>query len=93
MLMLKKQLVILALPFLFAGAVHGADRDIAVSDLPTAVTDSIKKTYPNAKIVKAEEETKGSERYYEVKIHEGQTEREIYVRPDGTITHDELDED
>jgi hypothetical protein len=93
MLMLRKQLMILGLPFLFASAVHSAGRDIAVSDLPKAVTDSIKQAYPKAKIVKAEEETKGSERYYEVKIHEGQTEKEIYVRPDGTIAHDELDED
>jgi hypothetical protein len=89
--MLKKRLTILALPLLFAGAVHGADRDVAVSDLPAAVTDSIKKAHPNAKLIKAEEEIKGADKYYEVKIHDGQTERELHVRPDGTVTRDKLD--
>jgi uncharacterized membrane protein YkoI len=82
-----------ALPLLFSGLAYAADRDVAVTDLPKAVTDAVMKVHPNAKLIKAEEETKNGEKYYEIKVHDGQTEREIHVRPDGTVIHDELDED
>lgn len=90
---MTKKLMIAALPFLFLGLAHAADRDIAVSDLPTMVTDAIKKAHPNAKFIKAEEETNNGVMYYEVKIQEGQTYWEIHAQPDGKLTRDQLDND
>jgi hypothetical protein len=87
-----RQLIALVLPLLFVVAVEAKDRDIAIQDLPKAVTASIMKEHPHAKILKAEEDVKGDSKKYEVKIRDGQTEWEIHLSPDGTILAKDMED-
>jgi hypothetical protein len=87
-----RHLIALAFPFLFAAGVKAEDRNIAINDLPEAVTSSIRKEHPNAKILKAEEDIKDNVKKYEVKILDGQTEWEIHLRPDGTVLMKDMDD-
>lgn len=89
-----KWLAGLAIVFSLLGALPSlAADDIAVSDLPKAVTASIMKRYPGAKIVKAERERDNGKIHYEVNIQTGNKRLELNVRPDGTIYKVEIEDD
>lgn len=89
--MLRKLLMTSALPLLFAVAAH-ADRDIPIQDLPAAVTSAIQKQYPNAKLIKAEEDTAAGGPHFDVKIQAGDKRRELHIQPNGTIIKDEMED-
>lgn len=91
---LKKATVLAALLLTGGIALPGiAGDDIAVSELPKAVTQAIMKRYPDAKLIKAEREKDNGKLHYEVNIQTGDKRLEINVRPDGTIYNVENEED
>lgn len=69
------------------------DVDIAVTELPKAVTESINKAHPNATLLSAEKDLtmSGDVQHFEVKIRDGDTEKELTVLPDGSIKKTEND--
>ncbi|GAB2562083.1 PepSY domain-containing protein [Spirosoma aerophilum] len=89
----KKWLIGLALiAFSFSTLPSRAD-DIAVSDLPKAVTQAIEKRFPGAKLISAERERDKDKIHYEVKIQVGKDRKELNVRPNGTIYKIENEDD
>src|SRR5262245_52648982 len=82
-----RKMLCLCLAVLFVSAHAGrADDEVPVDKLPKAVVDAIKKKYPNAKLVRAQQESLKKEViYYEVRIRAGEEEREVVVKPDGEI--------
>jgi hypothetical protein len=70
-----------------------ADREIPLQDLPANVTAVIKQKYPSARVIKVETDLKRGSKYYEVKIQDGDVQREVHVRPNGTIIKTETDLD
>jgi len=91
---LKKATMLTVLLLTGAVAQPGiAADDIALSELPRAVTKSIMKRYPDAKLIKAEREKDNGKVHYEVNIQTGDKRLELNVRPDGTIYKVENEDD
>jgi hypothetical protein len=69
------------------------DVDIAVKELPPAVTASIEKAHPGASLLSAEKDLKadGSIQHFEVTVRVGEKQKELTVLPDGTIQKTEKD--
>ena len=69
------------------------DVDIAVKELPPAVTASIEKAHPGASLLSAEKDLKadGSIQHFEVTVRVGEKQKELTVLPDGTIQKVEKD--
>ncbi len=74
-----------------SAAFAGNDDDIAVADLPKAVTDAISKQTPDAKLISAEKEAKDGKVCYEVDYKKGDEKRTVKVHGDGTIQEDKAD--
>lgn len=74
-------------------AAFAKDVDIAVKELPPAVTTSIEKAHPGATLVSAEKDLKadGSIQHFEVTVRVGDKQKELTVLPDGTIQKTEKD--
>ena len=71
---------------LHASSCLASDKDVAVSDLPKAVTDAINKKFPDAKLVAAEKDTGGGNPYYEVKLQDNAKQwQKVDVRKSGEI--------
>jgi hypothetical protein len=70
------------------------DVDIAVSELPENVAAAVMKAHPGATLLSAEKDLKadGSVQHYEVKVRDGQSEKELTVLPDGTIQKTEKED-
>lgn len=85
-------MVAVVLSSFIAGPIQAAD-DIAISDLPKAVTQAIMKRYPKAKLISAERERDNGKMHYEVEIQQGDKRIELNVRPDGTIYKVENEDD
>ena len=70
-----------------AAAVRAEETEeaVAIADLPQAVTDAIKKDYPDAEFLAAEKETEDGTTTYEVEIKDGGKTLEVEVTPDGKI--------
>lgn len=63
------------------------ETEIEANELPAAVQSSIKKEYPDSKILEAEVlETPNGVKSYEVEIRKGSTKHEVVLSADGTIT-------
>lgn len=88
--MFKK--IILSSLFVIVGSAYAADREIPVSEIPKMVMDAIVKAHSNAKVIKAEEDSRGSNKYFEVKIQDGSTKRELHIQPDGTVLKNEAED-
>jgi|GEM_PF-3965618 hypothetical protein len=75
-------------------AAFARDVDIAVTELPAAVSASIEKAHPGAILLSAEKNLNadGGVRHYEVKIRVADRQKELTVLPDGTIRKDEKDD-
>ena len=69
------------------------DVDIAVKELPAAVTTSIEKAHPGATLLSAEKDLKadGSIQHFEVTVRLGDKQKELTVLPDGVIQKTEKD--
>jgi uncharacterized membrane protein YkoI len=66
--------------------------DIAIAELPAAISASIKAAHPNATVTEAEKITKsGTLIGYEVEIKEGNENLELRITPDGKITERKID--
>ncbi len=77
-----------------AGIITEIERAMSEKDLPKAVTDAIKKKYPNAKIEGAEEATADNTTTYEVIVKNGKKELELTLDASGKILKEqEEDED
>jgi len=72
---------------IFSTAALAKDVDIAVKELPPAVTASIEKAHPGATLLSAEKDLKtdGSIQHFEVTVRVGEKQKELTVLPDGTI--------
>ena len=62
-----------------------AGEDVAVSDLPQAVVDALKKRFSGAELLSAEKDTEKGQLYYEVKLRDKEGLWEVEVSPDGKI--------
>jgi uncharacterized membrane protein YkoI len=84
----KKQTIeVLVTP---GGKIVAEEKAIKVEDLPEAVTAALKKKYPGAKFLKAEEETKGKKKYFEVVVETKDKKKfEVVLTPDGKIVKPE----
>ncbi len=72
------------------GTILEIEKEIAVKDLPAAVTKAINAKYAGAKIDKAEEIIEGDEVEYEVIVTTADKKmREIVLEPNGKIEEDE----
>lgn len=72
-----------------AGKITEIEREMEVKDLPKAVTDAIKKKYPNAKMEEAEEVTADNKTTYEVVVENGRKDLELTVDASGKILKEE----
>ncbi len=61
------------------------EEEVAIADLPTAVTDAIKAEYPDAELLEAEKETEDGTTTYEVEIKNDGKTLEVEVSPEGDI--------
>ena len=61
------------------------EEEVAIADLPAAVTDAIKAEYPNAELLEAEKETEDGPTTYEVEIKNDGKTLEVEVSPEGKI--------
>lgn len=59
--------------------------DIAIANIPTAVTDAVVAAYPDYRIDDADYIESPSGVYYEIDIEKGNYERLLYVTPEGEI--------
>ena len=77
------------------GKITEIEREIAVKDLPKAVTEALAKKYPHSKLEEAEEVTVGDKiTSYEVElITSDKKELEVTVDPKGKILKEEAEED
>lgn len=69
------------------------DVDIAVTELPAAVTASIEKAHPGATVLSAEKDLKadGSIQHFEVTVRMGDKQKELTIAADGAIQKTEKD--
>jgi hypothetical protein len=70
-------------------AVAGGKADeekVPLDKLPKAVTDAVKKRFPKAEVKEAAKETEGGKTEYEVSLKDGETEIDVMLTPEGTIT-------
>jgi len=74
-------------------AAFAKDVDIALKELPPAVTASIEKAHPGATLLSAEKDLKadGSIQHFEVTVRVGDKQKELTVLPDGAIQKTEKD--
>jgi uncharacterized membrane protein YkoI len=71
------------------GTILEIERELAVKDLPSAVTSSITAKYPRATLKKAEEVTEGDKVTYEViVVPESKKAREVVLDRSGKILED-----
>jgi hypothetical protein len=91
---MKTFLTALCVIGLVSTAVFAKDVDIAVTELPAAVTASIEKAHPGATLLSAEKDLKadGSVQHYEVTIRVAGQQKELTVLADGTIQKTEKDD-
>ena len=91
--MMKIVAVVGLAAFLFAAwqLSQAKEWTIKTSDLPKGVLKRLKKDFPKATIVKAqgEDDEEYRVRVYEVKLREGNKEREVMFSADGTIVEAE----
>ena len=66
---------------------------IEIKDLPTAVTDAVKKAMPDGKITEAETEKKDGKTVYSLDVKVGEKEFDVVVSEDGKILKTEEDKD
>lgn len=75
------------------GTITEIEREIEIKDLPKAVTDAIKKKYPNGQLEDAEEVTANDRITYEVIVESSKEERKLMLDANGKILEDELEEE
>ena len=77
------------------GKLLSTEEDVQPDALPAAVTDAIKKAYPQATISEAEKNLKldGTVHCYEVEIKDGAKALEVHLDPTGKILKTEKDDD
>jgi uncharacterized membrane protein YkoI len=76
------------------GKIVSVEKEIAVKDLPKAVTEALDAKYPKATIKKAEEETKDDKVTYEVLIVTADKQTiEVTLDPKGKILEEEKQEE
>ncbi len=75
------------LSFLFLSTISllAQEKKIDIKDLPKAVTESFHKSYPKAEIKGAATEKENGNTYYEVESIEGDQQRDILYKKDGTV--------
>ena len=66
-------------------AVQAQEEKVALDKLPKAVVDSVKKRFPDAKMVSAEKETEKGKTVYEVAIKNKDQSIEVTLTPEGEI--------
>lgn len=76
------------------GSSFAKDVDIPVTELPKPVTEAISRQFPSATLVSAEKDllANGDIQHFEVKIRDGEAMKELTVKPDGTISKTEKDD-
>jgi hypothetical protein len=91
---MKTSLLSLAVILASLSFAQAKDEDIAVTELPKAVTESIAKQHPQATLISAERDLKagGEVQHYEVKVRDGETMKELTVLADGTIQKTEKED-
>ncbi len=73
------------------GKIVAIEKEIAIKDLPKAVTAALAEKYPKATYKKAEEITKGEKLSYEVLLVTAQnTQVEVVLDPSGKILEEEI---
>jgi uncharacterized membrane protein YkoI len=78
--------------FTAAGETVEQEADVAVGTLPAAVSDSVMRKYPGAKIDEAADVKAGGQEYYELGIKlSGGAEREVKVDANGSIRADKAE--
>jgi uncharacterized membrane protein YkoI len=75
------------------GKITEVEREVEIKDLPKAVTDAIKKKYPNAKMEEAEEVTADNKTTYEVIVKSGKKELELTLDAGGKILKEEAEDE
>lgn len=75
------------------GKITEVEREVEIKDLPKAVTDAIKKKYPNAKMEEAEEVTADNKTTYEVIVKNGKKELELRLDAGGKILKEEAEDE
>lgn len=75
------------------GKITEVEREVEIKDLPKAVTDAIKKKYPNAKMEEAEEVTADNKTTYEVAVKNGKKELELTLDASGKILKEEEEDE
>lgn len=69
-----------------------AGEDIAVSELPEAVTKAIEQKHPGSTLLAAEKDKEKGQKVYEVKIRDGSVQRKLDVNIEGEILKTEVDD-
>lgn len=84
---MKRTLALAVAVIAFVPFVQAKDVDIAVKELPAAVTAAIEKAHPGATLLSAEKDLKadGSIQHYEVNVRVGDNQKELTILADGTI--------
>lgn len=75
------------------GKITEIEREVEIKDLPKAVSDAIKKKYPNAKMEEAEEVTADNKTTYEVAVKNGKKELELTLDASGKILKEEEEDE
>ncbi len=75
----------LLLAFAFCFPVIAGEKKITKKDVPAAVLNAFKQSYPKAKAKGFAKETENGTTYYEVESVEGKTTRDLLYLEDGTV--------
>jgi uncharacterized membrane protein YkoI len=78
--------------FSILGQPH-ADEDLSRDQVPKAVLDAFEKAHPNARDVEYEGKTSEGNPAYEVEFKENGKKYEFLYKPDGSVIHQEEEDD
>lgn len=68
-----------------AGKIKMIRQEISLADLPPAVLEKVKKSYPAYQVDDLEQVEKGSRLYYQVELEKGLQEKKLVLSPEGEV--------